>query len=716
MPYMEQPTAVEIGSTLGKMRERAKIRQTDLAARLGQGLSAAVLSRIESGERATTSDEIGRIVEAIGTTEALALPTAISRAWTVMNRPELDHPDQELLWEADRTAARLQTFLESEVELREAFRRRIVTYIEVLTRASVNVMHREYQIVLVGKVGIGKSTALCRLTGLELPSDNGVPPSPVFATGTGRITICEVHLKRGQGYAISIVPADFDDIRAYAYEFAEQFVSVEVPKSKTQDESEQFTGISAEMNRAIRNMTGLTSIKKVGADGKTIRFDRAKDLASSKPDKRDFVLEVLSRMDLPRRDRREIRYQTGMSKSPLQWLQQTFAEINSGRHSEFTIPQRIEVTVKHELLPNEDLSIKFVDTQGVDEVAARPDLERFFGISHTLMEFCSGFNDAPSETANVLLGRAKASGTRDLYLNTAILVLPHPNQAVEIRDDSGVNAETDEEGYDLKRSEVEASLRKQNLGNIDIGFFNARADETSRAHTFLNGSLERLRTSYRSSLKDAIRDSVALLDNHGKAQVESVLNDAAQELSRVMDGISGIDQLAGHIEDSVIEQFARGVHHSTVKATVRRSGEWYNFNYGHHLSTGARQMTVRTLVKKLDDFSHATEFMLKSPNYIEAQGLLNQAKQVLNDGCDTLLRKTELLGESFFKDELKKDSDFWKEAAEQWGSGYRDDVQRVNRSWFSEPSHRAIEKALLSLINVEWEETLNKVRSILPTE
>ena len=714
MSSLERPTAVEIGITLGKMRERAKIRQAELAARLG--LSAAVLSRVESGERATTPEEINRIVEAIGSTEALALPTYLSRTWTVITRPEFDHPDQELLWEADETAARLQSFLESEVELREAFRRRIVTYIEELTRASANVMQREYQIVLIGKVGIGKSTALCRLTGLELPSENGGPATPVFATGTGRITICEVHLKRGQGYGISIVPADFDDIRAYAYDFVEQFVATEVPTSKHQDEAEQYTGISAEMNRAIRNMTGLTSIKKVGSDGKTARFDRAKDLASSKPDKRDFVLEVLSRMDLPRRDRREIRYQTGMSKPPLQWLQQTFAEINSGRHSEFTIPQRIEVTVKHELLPSDDLAIKFVDTQGVDEVAARPDLERFFGLSHTLIEFCSGFNDAPSETANLLLGRAKASGARDLNLNTAILVLPHPNQALEIRDDSGVNAETDEEGYELKRSEVEASLRKQNLGDIEIGFFNARADETLGAHTFLNTSLERLRTSYRSSLQDAIRDSIALLDNHGKAQVESVLEEAAQELSRVMDGITEIDQLAGHIEDSVIEQFSRGVHHSTVKATVRRSGEWYNFNYGHHLSTGARQMTVRTLTTKLEEFSHATEFMLKSPNYIEARGLLNQAKQVLNDGYDTLLRKTELLGESFFKDELKKDSEFWKEAAGQWGSGYRDDVQRVNRTWFSEPSHRSIENALLSLINTEWQETLSRVRSILPTD
>jgi len=56
-----------------------------------------------------------------------------------------------------------------------------------------------------------------------------------------------------------------------------------------------------------------------------------------------------------------------------------------------------------------------------------------------------------------------------------------------------------------------------------------------------------------------------------------------------------LGDVVGHIEDSVIDRFNRGVHHATVKATVRRNGEWYNFSYGHHLSSGARQITVSTL-------------------------------------------------------------------------------------------------------------------------
>src|SRR5271155_4065413 len=93
-------TPEEVGRSLGRLRESANIRQSELASRLE--LSAAVLSRIESGERAAATEEGLRIVDAIGTTEALRLPSALSRQWTVLERPPLDHPDQDLLWEADQ--------------------------------------------------------------------------------------------------------------------------------------------------------------------------------------------------------------------------------------------------------------------------------------------------------------------------------------------------------------------------------------------------------------------------------------------------------------------------------------------------------------------------------------------------------------------------------------------------------------------------------------
>ena len=74
------------------------------------------------------------------------------------------------------------------------------------------------------------------------------------------------------------------------------------------------------------------------------------------------------------------------------------------------------------------------------------------------------------------------------------------------------------------------------------------------------------------------------------------------------------------------------------------------------------------------------------------------------------------MGESFFKDELKKDTKFWDSAGDQWGRGYTDSVRQVNKEWFSEPSHRAVEALLEKMLETEWNIALGKVRSILPLD
>jgi len=62
-------------------------------------------------------------------------------------------------------------------------------------------------------------------------------------------------------------------------------------------------------------------------------------------------------------------------KPPLEWLKETFEKVNNGRHPEFTLPRRIEVVVPNALLAADDLSIRFIDTKGIDRTAARADLE-----------------------------------------------------------------------------------------------------------------------------------------------------------------------------------------------------------------------------------------------------------------------------------------------------------------------------------------------------
>ena len=92
-------TDLETGRYIAALRDRADLKQNQLAQRVGW--SPAVLSRVESGERAVSTDELNRILEEIGTEEAMSFKDTAGRVWRYVERPPLGHPDESILWEAE---------------------------------------------------------------------------------------------------------------------------------------------------------------------------------------------------------------------------------------------------------------------------------------------------------------------------------------------------------------------------------------------------------------------------------------------------------------------------------------------------------------------------------------------------------------------------------------------------------------------------------------
>jgi len=150
MSLPNEISALELGRHITLVRERAEIKQAELARKITW--SPAVLSRIESGERALAADELVTLLDAIGTPEASKLQEALQRAWTVLPRPTLDHPDQELLWSAEQIGSELVA-LRSRPEVRHAFERRLTEYVDELKdvagllqkRGSPNCVHWKYR-------------------------------------------------------------------------------------------------------------------------------------------------------------------------------------------------------------------------------------------------------------------------------------------------------------------------------------------------------------------------------------------------------------------------------------------------------------------------------------------------------------------------------------------------------------------------------------------
>ena len=260
-------------------------------------------------------------------------------------------------------------------------------------------------------------------------------------------------------------------------------------------------------------------------------------------------------MELHRRDRRDIWYDSASGKSPKVWLRDTFSAINNGRHPEVTLPRRIEVVVPDRLLNASDLTVRLIDTKGIDRTAAREDIEVHLDDPHTLAILCSPFNNAPSAEARLLLERAKDAGVRHLEVNAALLVLPRPSEALAMKDDAtSTPVESVKEGYDLKAEQAAMALEPMGLHNLAIGFYNANEDHPNTACDFLIARLEQARKTFRERTRAAINGARGVLRNHGEERVRAVLRDASETLHTWTQSNAAVPPVSAQVQESLMAQ------------------------------------------------------------------------------------------------------------------------------------------------------------------
>jgi transcriptional regulator with XRE-family HTH domain len=699
---MNRISGVQLGHRLAQLRERSGMKQGELARKITW--SQAVLSRIEAGERTLSHDELTTLLEAIGSDEAADLAIILGRDWQHLPRPTLDHPDQHLLWRAEQMTGALADAGQNP-EVPAAFRTRLDEYVKEISRLAALLLRREHQVAFVGSIGIGKSTVICRAMNLEItgPQGHGVP---VLETGAGGVTLCGVHLSRGPGHGIVVEPRTHDDIRSDVEDFVDQIM-----QSRPSVADEDGTpAVPREIERAIRNMAGLTVKRIKGADGKTVRTDPAKELITELPARRDLVVEVLTRMGLHRRDRREEWHSPTLTATPLEWMKSTFEQINNGRHPEFSLPARIDLIVP-DLLEIDDLDVRLIDTRGIDQPAGRADLEALLEDPHTVSILCSGFNDAPSASIQHLLQRARDINNTQIDSNAGVLVLARPGEALAVKDEAGIRAETTEEGYELKSEQVLNALTPYRLGDISTFFFNALEDEPEGLRAFLRKRVTQTREQMQSQMDDVLDRTQSLLDNAEKEQVQAVQREAGGLLASWIKHHPRPAQISEHVHDTLLNEIERA-HASSVNAAIRREGEWRSLSYTHQLGHGARKAAVEALRASVNGFTDLCQTL--SDSMPDASELLSQANRLLNTAYDELLRKVQLTSLTLYRDELREDPQFWSNNAGEWGqgSGYLNRVLRRNREWFQQPQRRDLEDQLTAVLEREWGTVLERVEAI----
>jgi transcriptional regulator with XRE-family HTH domain len=708
---------VEIGLYLASLREQAGLKQNELARRIEW--SPAVLSRVESGERPLDDDEMENVLIGIGTPEALKLREVLGRNWEILPSPPLTDPDADLLWEAEQVAKDIHSLAERP-DVKQFFERRLVRYKEELLAAGARVADKRYRVAFLGTIAVGKSTAICRAERLELPSPKGMPKA-VLETGSGGITICEVHLRKGPGYGLIIEPCPEDELRRHVTDFANFLLNagrIQNPADDGDGDVEGGSpGISREVERAIRSMAGLKKRRaEKKSDGTVIpALDEGRKLAEAFPEAKALCVELLARMELHKRDQRDTWFKETMGRHPLDWLQETFEQVNNGRHPEFTLPKRIELVVPETVLGEETLAVTLIDTQGIDDVAERADIEQHFDDAHTVVILCNLFNEAPQTQIRQLLARAKEAGVRTLESHVGLLVLPRPGDALKVKD-NGYLVETAEDGYMVKGEEIQLRLQPMGLKDLPTAFFNSAEDEPSVLRSFIRERIQSVRNYHRNTVQEIISGARALLANYEKEQSREVMRAAARRIEIWLDDHSDLPTTARlHVQDSLLAAVANA-HWRTIAAAVVRTGEWPNLDYPHQLSHGARRIATQMVEPKLTGLKQIAENLLHDEQFEDAFDLIRQCVRAAEVSFDKLLRRVQLVGQSIHADEMRLDAEFWQTCENVHGSGYRDRINDYNRQWFAETQEGTGDTRVIEVVRDAWKEAIESVRDLIAQE
>lgn len=634
-------------------------------------------------------------------------------AWEDLPDPPPGHPEAELLRQAQETLFDIAE-LSEQTGTKDAFVRRLAEYAEGIVEASRPIQTTEHSLAFMGDIGVGKTTAMCRIVGLETPSLRGqATPDPVLEVGAGGTTVCEVSVVQGAGHTIRIKPRSDDEVRREVREFASYHIEVLGNPAMIGSGVADSHGTSKEIERVIRNMSGLSISRDRQPDGS--RVDEARLLAQNFPGVAPLADEILRRMNLPERTSREILYSQDSEQDPLLWAKNVFGQVNNGRHPEFSLPVHIEVEVPRPILDHESLSIKAVDTKGIDGTAEREDLDVHFREPNTVVILCSGFNDAPSMSVQQLLIRSVNSQFSDLDEKAAVLILPRPSEALAVKDDLGFTVDSTKDGYELKIEQAETRLNVQHLPYAGIQCFNVHEDAPETIQGFLLGLVANLRQKHSERLQETISAANALVQNFEVEQASEVLRQASRSLSVWVQNNREIDALAKTLQASLMQALP-SVHVSSLRASINREGAWLKLDYSYQLAHGARLMAIDALAAKLQDFQSVTQNLLNDPQMDGAIGLINQSRNILESGYRGILVRIESRARDFHTGTLEIDDDFWNSCRGEWGrgSGYRERVAEHHHIWFESQSGLADE--FRAFIETEWCRVLGRIAAILPTD
>lgn len=684
----------EIGTLLAGVRGDAELTQKQVAERMRANQTR--VSRIEAGDGDPV--DIAAYLEAVGTPGAASLAELLAFEWKHLPRPSLRHPDLDALIAIERGLERVRTFL-ADGAVSSVLAGQAQLLERRLEEAGRYLLSLDHEIVYVGEIGVGKTTAACRQAGLVLDAATASDlKGMLLDTGGGRTTLCDVRVETGERFALTVEPVPDEEI----YKLVGEICKGVREKLAGESSATEYKP-AEEVERALRNMAGLPRPARA-RKGATGAPDPAAELSDKFDTLEDFAAEFAARLSLWRRSRRTIEFDGIDARAGRQWLRSTFIEINNGRHEDFSLPDRITVTVPFALMPDARLSIAIVDTRGVDDSAVRTDILGHLKDARAVTLLCSKWGSAPDPSAQKLLTHVTETDADPTLLGrVAIVALARQGDALSMRHDSGEGAADAEEGYEIKLGQVEDALQKLGLAGIEAIAFDASADDPATLSGF---ALQRIGTVREAQAKAAMATIAAvgqMIDNRAEATAQAALLTVSGNLDRFAGRNAVLRGARRHAHERLLDA-VRVYHARTIWAATLRAGRFWNFDVFQHLGDGAAAEAKLRSSEVLAGLTAIVESDLDNDDLATTRGFLAQVLANAAQWEADFVNAARHHASAVYLQPLGQARELWDDCESEYGMGlgeYREGVARKLRRWFEE--HVELREELERRVLRAWE-------------
>ena len=688
----------QIPTSLLKMtREEAGLNQAQLATVLQ--IDKSIVSRLEKTEIADLK-MAERYLSAVNTDLAQQVLQYYNQHWKFIERPQFIHPEREILWAAEQSLLLLDNFENTPQfdsilqEPLSKLRKRIIIETDFIR-------HMEHSIAFIGKIGVGKTTALSFITNLTMIVKSGKDAGKiksVFPTGSGRTTVCEVAIKIAPAFGIAVDNLSEGEIR--------QIVSVLVDSLKTKK-----GGLPTELERVIRNMADLLprspkspkdSIEKIKP------IDPIKEMMDTEEDVDQVVAEIISRMKLDTRTDAQM-ILSESAEDNLDWLATNIAKINFGQHPGFSVPKRITVLLPLKALRDTPYLLSVIDTKGVDGTTQRPDLRNQIDDHRTITVLCAKFSDAPGDIPVSIMRDVIESGSDALEAGRlCLLVLPQNDEALKVVDDMGDTPDTDEEGYAIRETHIEQQFATEELPSIPIKFYNAEKDKPEDAWMALTSMIGDLRSRKVSRINRLIDAADNLVTNSDVAKNHQARCDIASTMEQTANRFQKLPTRIRPTHNNLITQIKK-IHPSSIAASAnrKRRGKWDNCPVNYFLEVGVQNdANLRTRESFIRIDEQLEGLKTKYIQLLDVKQFIESLQDDINESKQKFLTRAALAGQTSFAPHLEEATQLWIDCENKYGGGdgYRNFICDIFLEHFEQDSkaievNSRIEAALMKIWN-----------------